>query len=86
MFEGDYARIELHHCKRALLRNVRTRALWIERSQVELKHVEILASDVGAVIDRSRVRWTGGHIAAATCMDTNHSELGLLAVSCAFCA
>jgi pimeloyl-ACP methyl ester carboxylesterase len=82
VFEGDYERIDVHRCKRVTLRNVRTRGLRIQRSDVELIHVDVLESDVAVVISRSRVRWTGGYIAAATCLDTDHSQLNLLAVTC----
>ncbi|MET0342676.1 MAG: alpha/beta fold hydrolase [Polyangiales bacterium] len=83
VFEGSYARVTLRRCKRAVLRDVRTRALVIERSSAELVGVTVRSDDVGVTIARSDVRWTGGDIVAPTCMDTDKSQLNLFAVTCA---
>jgi len=82
LFEGDYARIEIYRCKRVILRGVRTRALHVERSEVELRDVQVLEGDVGVVTHRAHVRWSGGHVAAGICLDASHSEVNLLAVTC----
>jgi pimeloyl-ACP methyl ester carboxylesterase len=84
VFEGDYDRIVIHRCKRVLLREVRAREIVIDRSQVELEHVELDALGVAATFRRSRVRWTGGSLQGEVCIETDHSALNLAGVRCAY--
>jgi hypothetical protein len=76
--------IVLQRSGRATLRNVRAQTLEIERSVVELTDVDVVGNELGARIQRSKVKWTGGRIEAPVCMDLDHSELNLMGVSCVF--
>lgn len=82
LFEGAYDRIVVHNCKRVSLRDVRTHELWIEDSSVELLRVEIDSQGTGAIFASSRVRWTGGQVTAAVCIESDASRLDFAGVSC----
>lgn len=83
VFEGDFDSLTIHRCKGVELRNVRTRSLWIERSEVALHDVRV-DGPAGVVIKHSEVAWTGGEVQSDVCMDTHASALDLAGVRCTF--
>ncbi|HEX5655618.1 MAG TPA: alpha/beta fold hydrolase [Polyangiales bacterium] len=84
IFEGDYDTITLHRCKGVVLRHVRARELVIDRSEVVLEDVELESLGAAATLRRSRLRWSGGRIAADVCIVTDGSAIDLGGVQCTF--
>ena len=82
VFEGDYEHIEIEHCTRVLLRNVRARSLHVVGSRVELVHVKLVSDRVALVISGSEIQWTGGGIWAPVCVETTGSELDVMGFAC----
>jgi len=80
VFEGEYARLTLEGCARAVVRYAKVGELKIVDSSVTLQDSVVGGGEVGLLIRNSSLVATGGRIAGSVAILTSGSRLDLAAV------
>ncbi|WP_052481279.1 alpha/beta fold hydrolase [Gilvimarinus agarilyticus] len=80
-FSGVFSEIELHNCDGAVLENVQAQSIYIDRSEVELRNVNVLSHKVALQVNQSQITMTNGQLIGAYGILADNSELDLAGVT-----
>lgn len=79
-FEGDYLRIELDNCGRAILYNVNAASVIATKSNIFITKSQIVSQDIAISLLDSRLELTGSNIKAQTAIQTMRSHIDVAGV------
>lgn len=80
-YSGVFSVIELHACDGALLDNVQAESIYIDRSDAELRNVNVLSQKAALQVNQSRVTMTNGQLIGAIGILAHNSQLDLAGVT-----
>lgn len=80
LFEGSYFRIELHDCKRAVIRHASVGSIVAKSSDIEIENSQIMTNDIGIILFDSTLEMTSSNVAATIGIQTVRSHVDVAGV------
>jgi len=80
LFEGNYFRIELRDCKRAVIRHASVGSIVAKSSDIEIEKSQIMTKDIGIILFDSTLEMTSSNVAATIGIQTVRSHIDIAGV------
>lgn len=80
LFEGDYFRLELQDCKRAVIRNANVGSIIAKNSNIEIEKSQVMTKDIGITLFDSTLEITSSNVVATIGIQTVRSHVDVAGV------
>ncbi len=80
IFEGNYQRIELTNCKKAIIKNANIGSIIAKNSYIEIEKSQIVSKDIGLVLYDSTIYVTGSLVSAKIAVQSVRSHMDFAGV------